>query len=96
MTGFFTLTDVAVRLYVLAVPGASKSEVKEVRNSRIRIRIAATPEENKANEELRSFLAKILGCAKKEVVIVSGEKSRFKTVEVPLFVKEKISPSIVN
>ena len=72
-----------IHLAVQVVPGASRSEIKGVRENRLRIRIAAAPEDNKANDELRAFLSGILGCAKKEVVIVSGEKSRIKTLELP-------------
>ena len=87
---FYAARDSFLVVSVLAVPGASKSEIREVHDRRLKIHIAAAPEKNKANDELRSFLAKQLGCAKKEVIIVSGEKSRFKSVQVPLYAKEKL------
>ena len=77
-------------LSVKAVPGASKSALGEVKDGRLKVRIAAAPEDGKANEELRSFLAKILGLPKKDIVIESGEKSRLKTLRLPAVYKEKI------
>ena len=77
-------------LDIKAVPGASKSALGEVRESRLKVRIAATPEDGKANDELRSFLAKNLGIPKKDITLESGEKSRLKTLRLPASVKEKL------
>jgi uncharacterized protein (TIGR00251 family) len=77
-------------LDIRAVPGASKSALGEVKEGRLKVRIAATPEDGKANEELRSFLGKILGLPKKDIVLVSGEKSRLKTLRLPASVKERL------
>jgi len=77
-------------LDVKAVPGASKSELGEVRDGRLKVRIAAAPEDGKANEELRSFLAKTLELPKKDVVLVTGEKSRLKTLRLPASAREKL------
>jgi len=77
-------------LSIRAVPGASKSELVEVRDGRLKVRIAAAPEDGKANEELRSFLAKTLEIPKKDIVLVSGEKSRQKTLRLPVSAREKM------
>jgi uncharacterized protein (TIGR00251 family) len=61
-----------------------------MRENRLRIKIAAAPENGKANAELCAFLAKLLSCAKKDVVLKTGEKSRLKTVMLPLGVKQKL------
>jgi uncharacterized protein (TIGR00251 family) len=66
-------------LDIKVTPGASKNEILDVREGRLRIRIAAAPEDGKANAELVSFLARTLDVAKKEITIVRGEKSRLKT-----------------
>jgi uncharacterized protein (TIGR00251 family) len=65
------------------VPGASRTEIVGIKERRVRVRVAAAPEGGKANAELRAFLAKALGCAKSAVMLVSGEKSRLKTLSVP-------------
>ena len=77
-------------LDIKAVPGASKTALGEVREGRLKVRIAAAPEDGKANEELRAFLAKALGLPKRDLVLESGEKSRLKTIKLPLSAKEKL------
>jgi len=84
------ISDGFLFLDVKAVPGASKSALGEVRDGRLKVRIAAAPEDGKANEELRSFLAKALELPKKDVVLVSGEKSRLKTLRLPVSAREKL------
>jgi uncharacterized protein len=82
--GDFLLIDIK------AVPGASKSDIREIKEGRLKVRIAAVPEDGKANEELRSFFAKALGIPKKEIVLETGEKSRLKTLRLPISAKEKL------
>jgi uncharacterized protein (TIGR00251 family) len=79
-----------ILLAIKAVPGASKTEIAGIKDGRLRIRIAAAPEDGKANSELCAFLAKTLGCAKRDVTLETGEKSRLKTVSIPAKCKEKI------
>ena len=91
MKSCFRVSGDFLYLDIKAVPGASKSAIGEVTEGRLKVRIAAAPEDGKANEELRSFLAKTLGLAKKDVILESGEKSRLKTVRLPATVREKLS-----
>jgi len=65
------------------VPGASRTEVVGIKEGRLRLRVAAAPEDGKANAELRAFIAKALGCPKSAVILVAGEKSRLKTLSLP-------------
>lgn len=46
------------------------------------IRLAAAPVDGAANAELIAFLASLLDLPKRQVAIVSGEKSRSKRVKV--------------
>jgi len=68
---------------IKASPNASKTEIAGIQDGRVRIRVAAAPEDGKANAEIRAYLAKKLHCPKSAVAIVSGEKSRQKTVSLP-------------
>jgi uncharacterized protein YggU (UPF0235/DUF167 family) len=61
-----------------------------MQNGRLRVKIAAAPENGRANKALCEYLAGILGCAKSEISIIKGEKSRLKTLELPERVKEKV------
>jgi len=73
-----------LHIAVKALPGASKTEVAGVREGRLRVRIAAAPEDGRANAELIAFVAKSLGCPKRDVTLAHGEKSRLKTLAVPI------------
>ena len=88
--GDFLLIDIK------AVPGASKSALGEIREGRLKVRIAASPIDGKANEELRSFFAKVLGIPKKEIVLETGEKSRLKTLRLPISAKEKLENLVLK
>ena len=81
-------------LDIKAVPGASRSAFGEVQEGRLKVRIAAAPEDGKANEELRSFIAKSLGLPKKDVTLESGEKSRLKTLRFPISAQKKLEELI--
>jgi len=94
MENCFRISGDYLFLDIKAVPGSSKSALGEVREGRLKVRLAAAPEDGKANEELRSFLAKLLGLPKKDLILESGEKSRLKTLRLPSSAKEKIEKLI--
>ena len=83
-------TETAILLDIKAVPGASRTQIAGVQGDRLRIQLAAAPEDGKANTELRAFLAKTLGCAKRDIALQSGEKSRLKTVSIPAGLKDRL------
>jgi uncharacterized protein (TIGR00251 family) len=83
MGEWFRVTGDSIYIEIRAVPGASKNEIAGIRDGRLCVRIAAAPEDGRANASLREFLAKVLDCAKRDVVLTRGEKSRLKTVAVP-------------
>ena len=83
-------------LNIKAVPGSSKNEFAGIKDDRLRVRIAAAPEDGKANDELIAFLAKQLGCAKREITLHSGEKSRIKTISLPVSFQQELEKLIVN
>ncbi|MDR1220581.1 MAG: DUF167 domain-containing protein [Treponema sp.] len=92
----FRVSGGVILLDIKAAPGASKTEIAGVQENRLRIKIAAAPEDGKANAELRAFLATSLSCAKKDVVLKTGEKSRLKTVVLPLAALQKLEALAAN
>ncbi|GHV28078.1 hypothetical protein AGMMS4952_10920 [Spirochaetia bacterium] len=96
MAGCIRVSDTRLLLDIKAVPGSSKSQIAGLSENRLRIKIAAAPEDGKANAELRAFLAKTLDCPKKDINVVTGEKSRLKTVALPLAVREKLENIITS
>lgn len=63
-------------------PGASRSEVIAVTSDRLRVRVAAPAVENKANAEVRRFVAELFGVRRSAVSIVTGERAREKTLRI--------------
>jgi uncharacterized protein (TIGR00251 family) len=87
--GWLKVRDEAIHLEIKVQPGASKTEIAGLKDGRLKIRIAAAPEDGKANNELCRFLAAVLQCPRGKVTVLRGEKSRLKTVSAPLAVREK-------
>jgi uncharacterized protein (TIGR00251 family) len=79
-----------IRLEIKAVPGASKTEFAGLKDGRLRIRLAAAPEDGKANAEMLNFLSKALGCPRRDIQLLSGEKSRLKAIAFPFECKARL------
>jgi uncharacterized protein (TIGR00251 family) len=90
MSEWFRVTDDAIYIEIKASPGSSKNEIAGIRDGRLCVRVAAAPQDGKANACLCEFLAKALGCAKRDVVLTKGEKSRLKSVSVPLSCEHRL------
>jgi len=73
-----------MKIEIYAQPGAKKTIFDGEFNNRLKIKIKAPPTEGKANDELISFIAEKLGISKKDIILISGEKSRYKIIEIPL------------
>jgi uncharacterized protein (TIGR00251 family) len=70
------------RIKVYVQPRASKSEVVGLHGDAIRIRVAAPPVDDAANDALTALIADRLGVAKRCVRVVAGRTSRRKVIEV--------------
>ena len=71
-----------VTIKVQVQPKASRDEIVGFQNGRVKVRIAAAPQDGKANKRLREIIAKALGVSKSSVQIIRGETSRLKTIRV--------------
>lgn len=67
---------------VRVVPRAGRSGIAGARDSAILVRLAAAPVDGAANDDLIATLAKALGRSRRDVRILSGERSRSKRVLV--------------
>jgi uncharacterized protein (TIGR00251 family) len=75
---------------VKAVPNAGKTGAVGVHNGMLKVKIAAQPERNKANEELIDYLSETLGVRKSQVEIIKGALARQKTVKITGITKQDI------
>ena len=67
---------------VKVIPRARTSQIVGWKENLLVIRIAAIPDQGKANEALEQFLAKVLGVGIQQIKIFRGFKSRLKSVLV--------------
>jgi uncharacterized protein len=64
------------------IPRSPRTLVDGMRGTAVLIRLAAPPVDNAANEALVAFLADRLQLPRRNITIVSGEKSRDKRVQL--------------
>jgi uncharacterized protein (TIGR00251 family) len=63
-------------------PGAKRSEVVGLHGERLKIRIAAPALDGRANDALIAFVTEALRVPRRDVSLVSGERSRDKLIAV--------------
>jgi uncharacterized protein (TIGR00251 family) len=71
-----------VRFDVRVLPRGSRTGIEGVRDGAVVVRVTAPPVDGAANAALTAAVADALKLAKREVQIVSGGRSRRKTIEV--------------
>ena len=75
-------TEEGIVFQIHVVPRSAKSEFAGVQGDAVKLKIAAPPVEGQANAECIRFLSDILGIKKKQIKILSGHKSKKKTVAI--------------
>ena len=71
-----------LRISVKVKPKSSPQGVVGIRDNQLVIRISAPAVDGQANNALVAFLSKKLGLKKTKVLLVNGEKSRSKLLEL--------------
>lgn len=77
-----TETGEGVTFGVHVQPRASRNELCGVQGEELKLRITSPPVEDAANKLCIEVLAKLLGVAKSNVAIISGARSRHKTIRI--------------
>ena len=80
--GWAAATDRGVVLQVRVIPRAARSTVDGLRNGALLVRLSSPPVDGAANAALIDLLSSVLGVPRRDVRIVSGDRSRDKRVEV--------------
>ena len=65
-------------------PAAKQTQIDGLHDRALRVRLAAPPVDGKANAALLTWLAAELHCPKRDLVLLRGETSRRKQVQVAL------------
>jgi uncharacterized protein (TIGR00251 family) len=75
-------TPPAARIDLKVVPGSRTDEVVGPHGDRLKVRVAAPPEDGKANAAVCELLARTLGIHPRQVSIIRGTTSAEKTARV--------------
>ena len=82
-------------LDVRVMPRAGRSGFGGLRDGALLVRLAAAPVDGAANDELIALLAKTLRLPKRDITIVSGERSRTKRVRIAGIDREQALAKLV-
>lgn len=74
--------DGGYRVLVWVQPGAKRDGLNGVVEGRLKVKLKAQAMENKANEALVAYLARLLGLPKSALELTVGQSSRKKTIRV--------------
>jgi uncharacterized protein (TIGR00251 family) len=69
-------------LEIRVIPRAGRSGFGGLRDGALLVRLAAAPVDGAANDELIAVLSKTLRIPKRDITIVSGERSRSKRIRI--------------
>jgi uncharacterized protein (TIGR00251 family) len=72
----------AAAIDVRVIPRAGRSGIAGLRDGALLVRLAAAPVDGAANDELIALIARALHIPKRDITIVSGERSRSKRIRV--------------
>ena len=71
------------------IPRAGRSGFAGLRDGALLVKLAAAPVDGAANDELIALLAKTLRIPKRDITIVSGERSRSKRIRIAGIAREQ-------
>ena len=72
----------ACRMLVKVVPGSRSSSIVGMLGDRLKIKVAAPPEDGKANAAVCALMAETLGIATRAVEVIAGTSNPEKTLRV--------------
>jgi uncharacterized protein len=81
-------------LEIRVLPRAGRSGFAGVRDGAVLVKLAAAPVDGAANDELIALLAKTLKIPKRDVTIVSGDRSRSKRIRIAGMDRERVLASL--
>lgn len=79
---FYSIHDSKCIIYIKVIPNSRTTQITEVADNELLIKIQSKPDKNAANNELLSFMAKLVGVKKECIKIISGSKCRNKVIAI--------------
>ena len=81
---------------VKVLPRSSKDEIVRQKDEVYKIKLTAPAIEGKGNKALLKLLAKKLGLPKREIRIISGERSRIKSIQINRLTLEQVKKLLLD
>lgn len=78
------------------LPRSSKDEIVRQKDEVYKIKLTAPAIEGKGNKALLKLLAKKLGLPKREIRIISGERSRIKSIQINRLTLEQVKKLLLD
>jgi uncharacterized protein len=91
-----TEKDGRVRFAVRVQPRASRNELVGMHGDALKIRLTAPPVDGAANDKLVIFLSELFAVGRNSVMIVGGETSRLKTIEISGITGHAVRSAVVG
>ena len=81
---------------VKVLPRSSKDAIVGEKDGIYKIKLTAPAIEGKGNKALLKLLARKLGIPKRELRIISGERSRIKSIQIDRFTLEQVKKLLLD
>ncbi|HIJ58735.1 MAG TPA: DUF167 domain-containing protein [Deltaproteobacteria bacterium] len=81
---------------VKVLPRSSKDEIVRQKDGVYKIKLTAPAIEGKGNKALLKLLARKLGIPKREIRIISGERSRIKSIQIERLTFEQVQKLLLD
>ncbi|SMB94268.1 hypothetical protein SAMN00017405_0175 [Desulfonispora thiosulfatigenes DSM 11270] len=88
---FLTQNEQGVQIKVRLQPRASKNEIKGMQGDSLKLRLTSPPVDGEANNACQLFFSKLCKIPKTNILIISGHKSRNKTILIKNLTKESMT-----
>ena len=82
MTTWYSYTNGSLFLTLYIQPGAKCNEIIGLHGGALKIKLASPPTDGKANKALLGFIASQFNTPLRQIKLIRGEKSRYKTIEL--------------
>ena len=80
--GVFQENHDGVMVNIIVLPRSSKCTIVGLHDGALKIKLTKPPVDGEANAECCRFMAKSLGIAKSQIILVRGSTSRHKTLQI--------------
>ncbi len=77
-------------------PGARRTSLAGVHGERLKVAVASPPVDGKANKAVCKFLARLLGCAVRDLEVVSGHGCRQKLVALAGMTEDEVRQKVTQ